>query len=131
MGLDMYLKTNARTGNKYATGACGGLFPLAPAMDKEETEIGYWRKNYKLDDYILNLLNTEDVDPNCVDFEVSEEDCQSIIDFAKEEQAILEEGGDDENGWYCVDDWKYTVKTFKKALRLIQQGFTVKYMCWY
>lgn len=41
MGLDQYLRAKTNTiEQKSSRGACGGLFPIAPA-DKGTTEIGY------------------------------------------------------------------------------------------
>lgn len=60
MGLDQYLraKTNSIE-QKSSRGACGGLFPIAPA-DKGTTEIGYWRKAYAVSDYLRQVLEIYD-----------------------------------------------------------------------
>ena len=53
MGLDQYLRARTNTiEQKSSRGACGGLFPIAPA-DKGTTEIGYWRKAYAVSDYLV------------------------------------------------------------------------------
>jgi len=129
----MYLKTNAPVGQEHSTGACGGLFPFAPKMAKEQREIGYWRKNYKLNEFLLCDLGLADdeEDDNCVDLPMSEEEIEATINFAKEEKQILEEGGDGNDGWYEVSDWDYTIKTFKEALRLRKEGYDVFYHIWY
>ena len=133
MGLDQYLRTNAKKGNEYATGACGGLFPIAPKMSEEQQEIGYWRKNYKLNNYLLNELGLGDEyeDVNCVDLPMTEDQIKMAIDFAKIEKEILEEGGDSDDGRYNVSVWEYTMKTFKEALKLKQQGYDIIYSIWY
>lgn len=133
MGLDQYLRTNARKGNEYATGACGGLFPLAPKMSEGQREIGYWRKNYKLNDYLLNELGLGDEyeDVNCEDLPMSENQIEMAIGFAKIEKEMLEEDKTLDDGWYNVSDWEYTIKTFKEALKLKQQGYDIIYSIWY
>ena len=104
MGLDQYLRTNAKKGNEYATGACGGLFPFAPKMSEEQREIGYWRKNYKLNDYLLDELGlgNEYEDVNCEDLPMDEDEIKKAINFAKDEK----EFGDDEDGWYSKEGWE-------------------------
>lgn len=133
MGLDQYLRTNAKKGNQHATGACGGLFPLAPKMSEGQREIGYWRKNYKLNDYLLDELGLGDEyeDVNCEDLPMNEDQIESAINFAKGEKEILEEGGDSDDGWYGVSDWEYTIETFTNALKLKRQGYDIIYSIWY
>lgn len=61
MGLDQYLLAKVSNKEKLAqlkteaTGACGGLFPLT-IKTHGKAEIGYWRKWYKLNDYLWGLL---------------------------------------------------------------------------
>ena len=134
MGLDMYLYTSNQAKKKQSTGACGGLFPLAPANEHEGVELqemGYWRKNYKLNEYIVNDVVVCDEEPNLIKFPLSVDDLENIRQFAKSEKLYLEEGGDDENGWYTIEEWEYTIKTFNKAIRQAKQGFNIYYECWY
>ena len=57
MGLDMYLLAKYKNvTNTQTTGACGGLFPLTIKSHGKE-EIGYWRKDYKLDNLIWERLS--------------------------------------------------------------------------
>ena len=70
MGLDQYLKAKTNSvKHKPSTGACGGLFPLAPS-DNGTTEIGYWRKAYDVSDYLRQVLEIYD-DFNLEDKEIS------------------------------------------------------------
>lgn len=133
MGLDQYLRTNAPTGQEHATGACGGLFPLAPKMGEDQREIGYWRKNYRLNEYLLEELGlgNDYEDVNCEDLPMTEDQIEDVISYAKGRKELLEEGYDCDDGWYDISDWEYTMKTFKKALKLKQQGYDIIYSIWY
>lgn len=87
MGLDMYLDAKTKLsgfGKNESTGACGGLFPIAPKMKEERVEIGYWRKAYEVCDTILWRVGNQSEDTNCVDFYLSKEDCESILRTAEE-----------------------------------------------
>ena len=125
----MYLlaKTDKKVGKKETTGACGGLFPLTIKTEEKTQEIGYWRKNYKLDEELTNMLFEGCEDDNCVPKEMSAEQIEDVIAFAKDEIELK----DYENGWYNDDDWKYTIKVFQKALKLLKQGVTILYEKWY
>lgn len=77
MGLDQYLR--ARTNSieqKSSRGACGGLFPVAPA-DKGTTEIVYWRKAYAVSNYLRQVLEIYD-DFNLEDKEVPYKKCLKL-----------------------------------------------------
>lgn len=84
MGLDMYLfkRSHMADASRGATGACGGLFPFAPSTGGKE-EIGYWRKAYKVCDFILELLNKNYDEVNCKDLRVKKAFCQQILNEAK------------------------------------------------
>ena len=83
MGLDQYLRARTNTiEQKSSRGACGGLFPIAPA-DKGTTEIGYWRKAYAVSDYLRQVLEIYD-DFNLEDKEISYNKVLEIIDYANE-----------------------------------------------
>ena len=131
----MYSTTRNGEKVKHSTGACGGLFPLAPTnkLDEEElTEIGYWRKNYKLQDFLFDeIIDCEGEDPNLTKFLLNEDQIKRLVKFAKGEKRYIEETGDDDDGWYDVGQWEYTIKTFNKALRLNRQGNDIYYECWY
>ena len=117
MGLDMYLEAKYK-GQKDSglRGACGGLFPLAPKSDNEE--IGYWRKNYDLSDFLWKQLDiTEDM--NCESIEMSEQDLLDVINFC--------EGKLKKN-----QEWQYTLDVFNKALNLMRnEDATIYYLEWY
>ena len=128
MGLDMYLlsrsKKHSQTG--HATGACGGLFPMTISTGDNTIEIGYWRKNYRLADYLSNML-FEDGNDNLVKKEMSKEQIISTIDFAKNELASK----DYDNGWYDDSEWKRTIDIFKDALNRYEEGEHILYEQWY
>lgn len=128
MGLDMYLLAkHSRIKKTGTTGACGGLFPMTIATENNTMEIGYWRKNYRLDEKLTNMLFDNCEEDNCVKKEMCKGQILEIIDYAKWQ---LEEK-DYEDGWYCDDDWKYTIKTFKDALTRINRGEQIYYEKWY
>ena len=81
----MYLraKTTVRE-HKDPTGACSGLFGLAPAS-KGTTEIGYWRKAYDQ----LDLI-TDYVDGDCCDnLYIKKKDVLEILKRSKESTSLL------------------------------------------
>lgn len=127
MGLDQYLraKTNS-VKQKSATGACGGLFPVAPA-DKGTTEIGYWRKAYSVSDYLRQILEIDD-EFNLQDKEISYEQIIDIINHAK--NVIQEKLFEDE---YEKSDWQDVVTAFTKAKRILEKDAAAQifYMEWY
>ena len=139
MGLDQYLIAKikgAETNN--LTGACGGLFPLAPTSDK--TEIGYWRKFYKLEELIMeckNMSREKYEQKNCKDIPLSEKDCKFIKSYAEEEMYELEDWWhgdiekllDSDDGW-DYGNWNKTVQIMKKAIELISNGAKVYYKYW-
>ena len=128
MGLDMYLLSKSKDNVKKAcTGACGGLFPLTIATEDNTIEIGYWRKNYRLAEELSSMLFDGEEEDNCVPKPLTEEQIEHIIKFAKYELEFK----DYDDGWYCDDDWTYTIKTFKDALKRLKQGETILYEQWY
>ena len=127
MGLDQYLraKTNSIK-HKSSRGACGGLFPLAPA-DRGTTEIGYWRKAYAVSDYLRQVLEIYD-DFNLEDKEISYDKVLEIIDYANE--IIERKSFKDE---YELSDWKDVIKSFKKAKQILENDpdAEIYYLEWY
>lgn len=126
MGLDQYLykKVKEHRGETHSTGACGGLFPLAPATDGM-IEIGYWRKAYKVNEAIMDMVFTGGED-NCVKFPMSKQACMKIMQQARAGQKddTLE---DDER-----EDWKQTEQIMKTALHAIQtEDAEIFYEIWY
>ena len=135
MGLDQYLLAKFKEGKKVETdnltGACGGLFGIAPRSDK--TEIGYWRKFYKLDGlveeyYEENLAEGQEgyETMNCKDIELSKKFCQEMMDYAKEEIAEIIEWHDgepeeDNEDYWNLRDWESTAEIFEKAIKLIDE----------
>lgn len=131
MGLDQYLvakfKDVKETNN--LTGACGGLFPMAPKSDK--TEIGYWRKFYKLDDLIREekqFTDDEWDEKNCEDIRLTKADCKYIQSYAEEEVYALEEWYEGNMGrlensedFWDYQDWETTIDIMKKAIKMIEE----------
>jgi len=125
MGLDMYLraKTNVRE-YKGSTGACSGLFPIAPD-DKGMVEIGYWRKAYDQRKLIYDYMGTENADGHYL---ITKENVDNILKEAKE---ILKTHRFDEDGYDLTEDydntfnsknkWKDTIKFFKEAKKIYKE----------
>ena len=128
MGLDMYLLSKGKGFKKSGTtGACGGLFPMTIATDDNTIEIGYWRKNYKLDEYLTDMLFGCGEEDNCVKKLMDAEQIQKVINFAKDELEFK----DYEDGWYDDDEWKRTITIFKDALKRFNRGEHIYYEKWY
>ncbi len=129
MGLDMYLlakSKNKKIGKEHTTGACGGLFPFT--IDSEgTTEIGYWRKNYRLADEITHMLFEPGEETNCVLKELTEDDIKDLISFAQDELDFK----DYEDGWYSDYEWEKTIKIFQQALAYAKEGVKIYYKEWY
>ena len=127
MGLDQYLKAKTNSvKHKPSTGACGGLFPLAPS-DNGTTEIGYWRKAYDVSDYLRQVLERYD-DVNLEDKEISYNKVVEIIDYANEQL----ERNKFENE-YERADWQDVVTAFTKAKEILENDpvAEIYYMEWY
>ena len=126
MGLDQYLRARTNTiEQKPSRGACGGLFPIAPA-DKGTTEIGYWRKAYAVSDYLRQVLEIYD-DFNLEDKEISYNKVLEIIDYASE---MLERKSF--RNEYKMSDWQETVEAFTKAKQILENNQAeIYYLEWY
>lgn len=127
MGLDQYLRAKTNTvERKSATGACGGIFPIAPA-DNGTTEIGYWRKAYSVSDYLRETLDIDD-GFNLEDREITYDQILCIIKHA--ENLIQEDVFEDE---YEKADWTNVVTAFTKAKYILEQDAEAEifYMEWY
>ena len=125
MGLDMYLEAKRKNPAKVGlTGACGGLIPLAPKSDNEE--IGYWRKNYSLSEFLWEELGITDND-NCVPFEMSEPQIKDAIEFC--ENCIRKNPCPN---WIDKREWEQSLGVFKNALELVQkEQAQIFYREWY
>jgi len=127
MGLDQYLRAKTKSvEHKPTRGACGGLFPIAPA-DKGTTEIGYWRKAYAVSDYLRQVLEIYD-EFNLEDKEIPYRKVIEIIDYANEQL----ERNKFENG-YEKADWQDVVTAFTKAKEILENDpdAEIYYMEWY
>ena len=125
MGLDMYLraKTNKRE-YKGSTGACSGLFPIAPD-DNGMVEIGYWRKAYEQQSLIYEHMETENIDGHHL---ITKENVDNILNEAKE---ILKTHKFDKDGYDLTEEyadtfnsknkWKDTIKFFEEAQKIYKE----------
>ena len=127
MGLDMYLyKKSARACDKGSTGACGGLFPLAPKSEGME-EIGYWRKAYAVCDFIFQQLGKNFDESNLEKLYMSEKDIQAVLSEAKWhiEEEVFEDDWEEE-------DWKDTINIMELALKAIRnEDASIFFEVWY
>lgn len=127
MGLDQYLRAKTKTvEQKSATGACGGLFPIAPA-NNGTTEIGYWRKAYAVSDYLRNVLDVDDTF-NLEDKEISYEQVIDILTYAQ--HVVAEKDFSDA---YEESDWLDTVDFFTIAKEILENDpdTQIYYMEWF
>ncbi len=127
MGLDQYLRARTKTvEQKSATGACGGLFPIAPS-DNETTEIGYWRKAYTVSKYLRNVLDVAG-DFNLEDKEITYEQVIDILTYA---QNVVSEK--DFSDAYEESDWLDTVDFFTTAKDILENDpdAQISYMEWF
>lgn len=127
MGLDQYLKARTKTvKQKHATGACGGLFPIAP-KDRGTTEIGYWRKAYSVSSYLRNVLDIDD-DFNLDDKEISYNQVLEILDYAT---TLIREK--DFQNQYEEADWLDVITAFTAAKKILENDpdAQIYYMEWY
>lgn len=92
---------------------------------KSETEIGYWRKHADLHGYMEDLYiergGTEEF--NCVKLPLSKEDCEDIINFARERLETNEDKVEHTTGFFFgqtqKEDWEETIKIFENALNTV------------
>lgn len=133
MGLDQYLiikpSRKQEGGSSTLTGACGGLFPLAPKRKDGEIEAGYWRKAYSFDDYMWEeVIKPGKEDVNLERYELSKDQVKKVLETAK---AMVAEGEflDD----WEEDDWEHTVEVFEPVLTLmdLDPDAKVYYMIWH
>lgn len=140
MGLDMYLRAKTSKRNyEGATGACSGLFGIAPE-DDGMIEIGYWRKAYDQQELICDTIASYDGhEDNCVNFKVERNEIEEIIKTAKQilEEAEFDEDGSDPNStwntWCSEDKWKDTIEFFTEALKILDEDpdAEIYYCQWY
>lgn len=127
MGLDQYLRAKTNTvKHTPSRGACGGLFPLAPA-DNGTTEIGYWRKAYSVSDYLRDVLDI-DGEFNLEDKDISYEQVIDILTYAQ--NVVSEKDFEDE---YEEADWLDVVEYFTKAKDILENDpdAQIFYLEWY
>lgn len=154
MGMDQWLmaKTKETQYLTEATGACSGLFPMAPNIEGCQ-QIWYWRKAYDQDDYITEVLASFaalpiEVDYNCKPLKVTEEEATKIIAHAKHVLAthIFDEEGYDVTGcrnncgwmasgttWESNRKWEEVIQAFTIAKEIYEKDpdAEVYYFVWY
>jgi len=145
MGLDQYLRAKT-TKREYqgATGACSGLFGLAPD-DEGMVEIGYWRKAYDQDNLISRYA---EADNGCNNRLIKKEDIDSIIKeakhilkthkFDKEDGFDITESTEIEDfisysTWQSKRKWKDTIRFFTDAKTILKEDpeAEIYYCTWY
>ena len=106
------------------------LFANKNGRDKDDIELGYWRKVNELQGYFERNYDLE----NCDNKYMTEQEIVSIIydlEFRFEEEFTPTSGFFYGNYPMDKEDRFYTLYTFQKALRLKQDGFDIWYTCWY
>ena len=89
--------------------------PIADEVSVDE--IGYWRKDWELHDYIISNFWEDKENDNVVNIPLTKENVEQIIKWCS--------SGD--NSMYN----DYTEETFKEALNAIKQGDVIYYHPWY
>jgi len=139
MGLDMYLraKTTKRE-YKGPTGACSGMFPMAPA-DHGMVEIGYWRKAYDQEQVIYDYTSGEFDDTGHM--QITKDEVDEILAAAKE--ILKTHKFDEEDGYDITEDsdfyyetfnadgkWRDTIMFFEEAKKILEEDPDAKiYYC--
>lgn len=142
MGLDMYLSVKTKTKGNGLRGAAGGLIGICPSTEEtdDSIEVGYWRKFYELDDYLIDLLSyrePNDVEYNCVPLEMDQSELNEVIDYLT--QMIDEKDLYMRNSWGWDSREEYeeyleeSIGMFRKALSYLttDPDARVYYMRWY
>lgn len=125
----MYLraKTNKRE-YKGATGACSGLFAIAPE-DNGMVEIGYWRKAYDQLELIQECTRgSYDESGHLL---ITKDEVDTILDRSKEILAThvfseddgydITPGYDDWGTWNSKNKWEDTVQFFEEAKKIYKE----------
>jgi hypothetical protein len=88
-------------------------------------EIFYWRKPYKLHDFIIkNFLPTGE-DDNCNHIKLSKENINLIIDKLKNDPSYFD------NNMWCYDDTEYALKIFSQIYDNYSDDDVYTYYSWY
>ena len=100
MGLDMFfVMKRPEIQESSVLAACGGL--IGVGIETEGVEVGYLRKAYSVNDYILELLNVDYEEANCKEYLLTDDIIKSIINEVefREDENYYEDDWDE-------DDWK-------------------------
>ena len=131
MGLDMYLRAKT-TKRDYqgATGACSGLFSLAP-KDSGMVEIGYWRKAYDQNELIMQNISAGHDYGNCENSLLKKEEVEKILKEAKnilathkfdeEDGTDISDGYDGIYTWLSRKKWEDTIEFFTEAKKILEE----------
>ena len=143
MGMDQYLraKTNKRE-YQGATGACSGLFGIAPE-DNGMVEIGYWRKAYDQNDLISTTVSAQEDETGHV--RILKDEIDEIIEKAT--QILSTHEFDEEDGYDLTTSedyggfrtfstfdskrkWEDTINFFKEAKKILEEDSNAEiYYC--
>lgn len=128
MGLDMYLLAKkGEVKQENALLVMNGAFGFPLGIKTEKEQIGYWRKAYSVNDFILETLDVYEEDVNCEELKMDLNHIEGIIDEANFRI--------DENYFssdWEEEDWKDTLRIMEKAKDLItNQNAEIYYCIWY
>ena len=117
MGLDMFLFGKKEIKNR---------------VEEEKVEVGYWRKHADLHRYIENLYIEKGgkEEFNCVDYLLSKEEIEDIIQKSKDRTLDKSEGGFF-FGESIDEDNENTIKIMTKALKYMKKGYKIYYTSWW
>lgn len=103
---------------------------------KNEKEVGYFRKHSDLHGYFGNLYRERggEEEFNCVPLVLSKEDCEDVLQLAK--NVLNGEEAEHHSGFFwgssTEDDWKETVDVFSSILKETDfEKFDIVYNSWW
>lgn len=125
MGLDMYFTMRKPNTNGDVLMCCNGGFPIG--FQSEGKQIGYLRKAYSINDFLIELLEVNFDDINCVDLELTKEHIEHII---KEIEFRFEENYFEDD--WDEDDWKQFNEIIHNIIQLSKDpDIKFYYTVWY
>lgn len=125
MGLDMYFTVRKPDIKGDVLMCCNGGFPIG--FQSEGKQIGYLRKAYSVHEFLLDILEVNHEDINCVDLELNEIHLKSI----KEEIEFREDENYYDDDW-DKDDWKQLQSIMRIVEKLRKEPNTkFYYTAWY
>lgn len=125
MGLDMYFTMRKPEVKGDVLMCCNGGFPIG--FQCEGKQIGYLRKAYTINDFLIELLEVNFEDINCVDLELTKEHIEHII---KEIEFRFEENYFEDD--WDEDDWKQFNEIIRNIITLSKDpDIKFYYTVWY